>query len=185
MVLPEAPIHRDERGMTLIEILTALILFGMVASILYSFLFMGMSMYKRVTMETQMRNQSDALFGGLMSELRDAVHVEQGSGRHEIIYVKSSSDPDQYVDTYRMVIEQLDGSSGVTVYHQDSGLLFKRYELTQKFVFDGPGTVSVLQADGPRAILIQLQIVRSDVDLLQAEKPVFTVASRVMLSRLE
>lgn len=184
-VSPVQAVIRDERGMTLIETITALMLFSMVASLLYSFLFMGMTMYKRVTVETQMRNQSDALFGAVISELRDAVYVEQGGGTGEIIYVKSSSNPDQYVETYRMSIEMIDGGSGITIYSEDSGALLKRYELTPQFQIDGPGVTSMLLADGLRAVLVKLQVVRADPDLLQVENPVFTVESRVVLSRLE
>lgn len=128
----------DERGMTIIEILTTLLILGMVAVIIHSFLFMGISMYKRVTEDTQLRNQGDVLFSQVISEVKDAVYAmnEEGSGTTDaaledssddastessggsskpgIVYVKravdveGNYDPKAYVSRYTMRIEHFD-----------------------------------------------------------------------------
>jgi len=124
---------RDERGLTLIELLTGLLLFGMIAAILHAFLLMGSSMYSKISAETQLRNQADALFGLIMSELRDAVYVQQGAGEREIVFVREADDPAVYVKTYRMVIEtDADGLSGVTVTGPDPSYP-KRWDLAPRF----------------------------------------------------
>lgn len=125
----------DERGMTVIEILTTLLILGMVAVIIHSFLFMGISMYKRVTEDTQLRNQGDVLFSQVISEVKDAVYAmnEEGGGTADavlddslddtvtetsggsskpgVVYVKRAVDdegkydPKAYVSRYTMRIE--------------------------------------------------------------------------------
>ena len=176
-------IARDERGITMIETLTALILFGMVASILYSFLFMGTSMYKKVTADTQIRNQGDALFGGIMSELRDAVYAEQGADSTEIIYTKKAANEEDYVDRYRMKIEIIDSEHGVTVYKEDeAGLhLLKRFSLISKYKLKAD---SVIHGDPNhhRAVEVKLIYQRSDPSLAPSENPGFTMKSRIPLS---
>ncbi|WP_135553322.1 PilW family protein [Paenibacillus cymbidii] len=65
----------NEEGMTLIEIMTALAILSMVTTILFSFLLMGVSMFKRISAESQIRNQGDALASRIIGELKDAVYV--------------------------------------------------------------------------------------------------------------
>ncbi|WP_438448163.1 PulJ/GspJ family protein [Gorillibacterium sp. sgz5001074] len=72
-------IHQDERGMTIIELLAGLLIMTMISSILYAFLLMGVTMYKRVTTETQLRNQANLVFSQLVDGVRDGIYV-QGVG---------------------------------------------------------------------------------------------------------
>ena len=67
---------RNEKGISLIEVIVALMIMSMVITILYSFLLMGVSMYKRVIADTQMRNQGDILYSQILTELNKATIVK-------------------------------------------------------------------------------------------------------------
>lgn len=98
--------RKNERGLTLLEALVALMILTMVTSIIYSFVLMAMSIYKRVTIETTMRNQGDLLFSRIVTELGDAIYVEQAdSAQRSIRFVKPSADPKQYIAWYEMRID--------------------------------------------------------------------------------
>jgi hypothetical protein len=91
---------RNEQGITLVETLTTLVIFSMVVSILFTFLIMGISMYKRVSAETRLRSQGDVVFAQLSDVLRGAVYVQQGADNRELRYVKPASTPEEYVKEY-------------------------------------------------------------------------------------
>jgi prepilin-type N-terminal cleavage/methylation domain-containing protein len=89
---------KDEQGLTLIEVLAALMITGMVASILYSFLLMGITMYKKVSVETQLRNQANVMFSRLVNELRESVYVTNSTTvPGQIILVKNSRSSNNYI----------------------------------------------------------------------------------------
>jgi prepilin-type N-terminal cleavage/methylation domain-containing protein len=90
---------KDERGVTLIEVLAALMITGMVASILYSFLLMGVTMYKKVSVETQLRNQANVLFSKLVNELRESVYVLKTDDldHKQIVLAKNSHSSSNYI----------------------------------------------------------------------------------------
>lgn len=176
---------RGEHGFTLLETLAAVMMFAMVASILYAFMLMGMSTYKRVTAETQVRQQGDRLVAGLVSELLHAVHVEQGADYRELIVVRMADDPDRYVDTYRMRMESVDGRDGVTVYRDDAGTPLRRFELVADIELASPGTRSVLLAEGHHTAVIRMIFVRTDHGGKQADEASIQIDTRVPLSRLE
>jgi prepilin-type N-terminal cleavage/methylation domain-containing protein len=71
--------HKNEKGLTLIELLAGLLIISMISTILYAFLLMGVTMYKRVTTETQLRNQANLIFSQLVDGVRDGIYV-QGVG---------------------------------------------------------------------------------------------------------
>ncbi len=177
-------VARDERGLTLIELLTGLLLFGMITSILYSFLFMGASMYRKISVETQLRNQADALYGRIMSELKDAVYVQQGASEKEIVIVKRASDPKVYVETYTMVIEQDDdGLYGVTVTGPGAADK-KRFDLTPRFVLNE--SESKLIASTQNLVKVLLVFERADGDAVpDAEDAKLVLESSIPLFRME
>jgi prepilin-type N-terminal cleavage/methylation domain-containing protein len=91
---------RNQKGLTLIEVMTALVLFGMITTILYSFLFMGISMYKRVAAEAQLRSQVNVFYGQLLGFFEQSVYAYQGSRENEIIVIKKEIvDAAQTTDT--------------------------------------------------------------------------------------
>jgi len=178
--------EKDERGITLLELLTGLMLFGMIASILYSFLFMGAAMYRKISVETQLRNQADALFGRIVTELKDAIYVKQGQNQnlHEIVFVKRSSDPQTYVEIYRMKIEQ-DGS-GVTVFDQNDAAVGS-FELTPRFklrIGNSPDD-SAFVVLRQNLVKIRLIFERADAQVPAAEQTVLRLESTIPLFRME
>lgn len=186
------PLLQDERGISIIEMMTGLLLFGMVASILYSFLFMGTSMYGRITTETQLRNQLDALYGQVIHELSDAIYVQKEDALGKlIIYVKRAPVPTppvvppKYVESYRMVIEELGGFSGVSVYGPDSStILSKRYDITSKFQMDL--VASSLTAENQNMVGVNLMLYRTDeLEVTEAERKRMSIQSKIPLFRIE
>lgn len=107
--------NRDERGVSVLEVIAVLMIFTMIAAILYSFLLMGTTLYKRITSETLLRNQANAVFASIINELRDSVYVQQGANDKEIHIVKWSGSADRYIEehTYTFIGEKdVDGASG-------------------------------------------------------------------------
>ena len=176
---------RNERGFTLLETLAALMMVGMVASILYGFMLMGVSTYKRVETETKIRHQGDLLTAGLVSELLEAVHVEQGTDHTELVAVRMSPDPLRYVETYRLRIETLDGRHGVSVYRDGAAAPVRRFELAPDIALQGPGTQSVLLADGNRAAIIRMHFVQESLPGRKSQETPLFIETRVSVSRLE
>jgi prepilin-type N-terminal cleavage/methylation domain-containing protein len=176
---------RNESGFTLLETLAALMMVGMVASILYGFMLMGVSTYKRVETETKIRHQGDLLMAGLVSELLEAVHVEQGTDRTELIAVRMAPDPTRYVETYRLRIETLNGRHGVSVYRDGETDPVRRYELAPDIALQAPGTQSVLMADGNRTAIIRMHFVQASPPGVKAQETPLFIETRVSVSRLE
>lgn len=176
---------RDEGGFTLLETLAALLLVGMVASILYGFLLLGMSTFQRVATETQIRHQGDLLVAGIVAELMEAVHVEQGADAAELIAVRMAADPARYVETYRLRIEALDGRHGVSVYREGAPLPERRFALAAGMALEEPGTRSVLLADGSRAAVIRMDVVQLEGTGRKADEARLIIDTRLALTRLE
>lgn len=99
-------LHKDERGISLVEVIAGLMIIGMIASILYGFMLMGITMYKKVTVETQLRNQANLLLGFVMDEMRDAIYAEtvyKADGTHDptkVLLVKRGEGSDTDVTKY-------------------------------------------------------------------------------------
>jgi prepilin-type N-terminal cleavage/methylation domain-containing protein len=181
---------RNQDGVTLPEVLVTLLLFSMVASILYAFMLMGVSMYKRVSAETTMRNQSDALLAGLIAELAGAVHAEQGADHRDILYVKMSPDSGKYVDVYRMTLEQKNGRYVVSAYREGETVPLKRFELNKKFV------IHVNEHSNDELVMplsslttfdggVKIRLVISQDAPVPAQQTAITMETRIPLTRLE
>jgi prepilin-type N-terminal cleavage/methylation domain-containing protein len=191
---PGTPLIKNERGMTMIELMTSLLLFGMVTAIIYSFLLIGLSMYGRISAETQLRNQSDALYGQLTSELRDAISVKQGGSNLEIIYVKRAELAVDYLDSFKMVIDRVDPLDsnepyGISIYN-NLNALHKRIELTPKFSLDVSDDIakpkSKLTARNEKLVEINLEFVRADQAIIQkVDKIDIKINSLIPLFRIE
>jgi prepilin-type N-terminal cleavage/methylation domain-containing protein len=172
---------KDEKGMTLIELLAALLIFGMVASILYSFLIMGVSMYKRVSVESQMRNQGDALYSQIISELKDAIYVQQLQPNTKIRYAKRSSDPKTYIDLYEMELIPNAASGGrIEVKRAGSPAVVRAFELASRFTINGGSLNEV----GHDIVRVKLTYARSNAGTLKpSENPKLEIDSQIPLFR--
>jgi prepilin-type N-terminal cleavage/methylation domain-containing protein len=193
----------DESGMTLIEILTAMVILTMVTTILYSFLFMGISMYKRTMAEGQIRSQGDAIVSQVISELKDAVYISQGASRNEITFVKRAItesggfDNETYIRDYKMRIEPIAATNryGIGVYDLSDGeeKLTKRFDLTSPFTFQA--TVPDVQETQQALTVINNQLVEvhlvyqqlSDKKTKAAlnEQPGYEIHTKIPLFRSE
>lgn len=131
----------NQKGLSILEVLTAIFIFSMVVSIAYSMLFMALSIYKSVLIEGEMRSKGEALFSELIMELKDAIYVENvpadpGLGeRLSIAYIKRSADPEVYLEQYRMTMipDQGDGRSVIEVMDMQSGDLTRTFDLGHRF----------------------------------------------------
>lgn len=129
----------NEKGLSILEVLTAIFIFSMVVSIAYSMLFMALSIYKSVLIEGEMRSKGEALFSGLIMELKDAIHVENVPAdtgeRLSIAYIKRSAYPEVYLEQYRMTMipDQGDGRSAIQVMDMQSGHLIRTFDLGERF----------------------------------------------------
>jgi prepilin-type N-terminal cleavage/methylation domain-containing protein len=128
---------RNNRGLSILEVLTAMFIFGMVVSIAYSMLFMALSVYKSVLIEGEMRSRGEAVFSGMISELKDAVYVENtvDGNRLSILYIKRSEDKARYLEQYKMTVmlEPPAGTGDIQVVHAQSGALVKSFDLGERF----------------------------------------------------
>ncbi|MGG1515063.1 prepilin-type N-terminal cleavage/methylation domain-containing protein [Paenibacillus oryzisoli] len=175
---------RDEKGMSLIEVLAALFIFGMVATILYAFLLMGLSMYKRVTLETQMRNQGDGLYSQIISELKEAIYVQdEGADQKIIRYAKKSQDPKAYIDLYEMeVLPQPAGGGKIEVRKVGSPVPDKVFQLGDKFTIR-EGSLSEVNQNHDR-VQVKLEYARAGADSLRlADNPKLVIDSQIPLFR--
>ncbi|WNR42374.1 PulJ/GspJ family protein [Paenibacillus roseipurpureus] len=176
--------ERNEKGMTLIEILAALLIFGMVASILYSFMLMGVSMYKRVTMETQMRNQGDGIYSQIISELKEAIYVQdEGTDKKIIRYAKRSDDPRSYIDLYEMeIFPSVTGGGKIEVRQAGSNVVKDVFQLGNKFTIRA-GSLSEASENHDR-VQVTLEYARSNADQYkQADSPKLVINSQIPLFR--
>ncbi|OCT14151.1 hypothetical protein A8709_25235 [Paenibacillus pectinilyticus] len=175
---------RNEKGMTLIELLAAILIFGMVASILYSFMLMGVSMYKRVTMETQMRNQGDGLYSQIISELKEAVYVQdEGTDKRVIRYAKKSQDPKAYIDLYEMeVFPEPNGGGKIEVRKAGSSVVEQVFQLGGKFTIR-EGSLSEASQNHDR-VQVTLEYARTNADQYKlADSPKLVINSQIPLFR--
>ncbi|KRE93067.1 hypothetical protein ASG89_06025 [Paenibacillus sp. Soil766] len=176
--------QRNEKGMTLIEILAALLIFGMVASILYSFMLMGVSMYKRVTMETQMRNQGDGLYSQIISELKEAIYVQdEGTDKKIIRYAKKNDKPDIYIDLYEMeVIPNATSGGKIEIRLAGTNTVTNVFQLGSNFTIR-EGSLSEASENHDR-VQVTLEYARSNADQLkQADRPKLVIDSQIPLFR--
>lgn len=171
----------NEKGMTLIELLAALLIFGMVASILYSFMLMGVSMYKRVTVETQMRNQGDALYSQIISELKDAIYVQQAGSDKVIRYAKTN--PTTYIDLFEMELIPNETAGGkIEVRKAGSASADKVFELGSRFTIS-EGSLNEVSDQHDR-IQVRLTYTRNNASELRAlDSPKLEIDSQIPLFR--
>lgn len=174
----------NEKGMTLIELLAALFIFGMVASILYSFMLMGVSMYKRVTVETQMRNQGDALYGQIISELKDAIYVQQVGSEDKLIrYAKRSQDSKTYIELYEMeLLPNADNGGKIEVRAAGGTAPERVFQLGSRFTISD-GSLSEASPSHDR-VQVKLTYARSNAGSLKAaDSPKLEIDSQIPLFR--
>lgn len=176
--------QRNEKGMTLIELLAALLIFGMVASILYSFMLMGVSMYKRVTMETQMRNQGDGLYSQIISELKEAIYVQdEGTDKKIIRYAKKNDDPNIYIDLYEMeVLPNPAGGGKIEIREAGTNIVKRVFQLGSNFTIR-EGSLSEASQNHDR-VQVTLEYARINADQFKlADNPKLVIDSQIPLFR--
>lgn len=177
---------QDEKGLSLLELLTAVLITTMVSIILYSFLLMGVSMYKRIMVETQMRNQGDALYRQIMAELKDAVYVEQRSAaglpaNTSIRYVKRAEDADTYINEYVMTLEAGEHNGVLRVYKNgNASASILELKMTPAFTI----SAGSLTAIGHNRVNVSLTYKRSnDGQYVQADRTELKMNSQITLFR--
>jgi prepilin-type N-terminal cleavage/methylation domain-containing protein len=165
----------NERGLTLIEVMTSIVLFAMVTTILYSFLFMGISMYKRVAAESQLRSQVNLFYGQMLQFCESAVYVEPSKHyANELILIQKEAkistsdlstsenlDADLNYISYYAVRLDIDNQSIIKVPITGPGVADRdmsraqMYTLdTDRYVLDDSSTVAVNQSVDPRTISV-------------------------------
>jgi prepilin-type N-terminal cleavage/methylation domain-containing protein len=193
----------EEKGMTMIEVLTALVLLTMVTMLLSSFLFMGISMYKRVTATTQIRNQGDALISQVISYFRDVEFVST-TPDDKINIVKRAYDAggivdgNIYINNFTMSIEQdADGAKGILV-TDSSGTAIKHFSLPAAYKLIMPAvppavtppglSTSSISVKSPYLIEVHLVYEKVTGALTNAslvENPTYEINTQIPLFRSE
>ncbi|MNC25766.1 hypothetical protein D3C75_738650 [compost metagenome] len=192
----------DQKGMSLLELLTALLITTMVSTILYSFLLMGVSMYKRIMVETQMRNQGDALYRQIITELKDAVYVEGYNlvgappNSSSIRYVKRASSAEEYIDEYVMTLHAAEKDGLIRVY-KNGNLTdpVKELKMTSNFTISKGSLTAVKVKDADdndtgkeltNRVIVDLNYTRSDeANYARADRTEMNVKSEITLFRFD
>ncbi len=173
-----------EKGMTLIEVLAGMMIISMIVSILYSFMLMGVTMYKRITVETQLRNQANYIFSSVIDNLRDGVyaepvyHADGTLNEHEVLVVKRSDDPNEYVHEVRLKFT----SSAFEVIEPLSGKVHEYPLANTRFTMDGNFT------DSSKHDLVWLKITftgNAAEQTIAAEQSNLQIDRKIPLFRLE
>lgn len=173
----------NEKGLSILEVLAAMFIFGMVVSIAYSILFMSLSVYKSVLIEGEMRSKGEAVFSDMISELKDAIYVEEGTAGNQlsIKYIKRSADADQYLEQYEMtmVLDAAAGVGDIQIKNAESGTLVKSFDLGERFrIREGRLSAS----EGHNAV--QLFLIYGHHNVLQREEgKEMKIDSRISLYR--
>lgn len=61
--------YKNEKGMTLIELLATVVVLAVLATLSYQVLFQGFSNYSRIKLETELRDDADYIMASLMREV--------------------------------------------------------------------------------------------------------------------
>lgn len=128
---------RNERGLSILEMLAALLIFGMVAAIIYSMLFMSMAVYQKVLVEGELRSRGEGMFSEILNELKDAEYVDNGpTGQISILYSKRSADKERYLEQYIMTIypEGTPGAGSDVEVRDLEGTLIRSMDLGERFM---------------------------------------------------
>lgn len=195
---------KQAEGMSLIEVMTALVILSIVMTILCSFLFMGISLYERITAESQIRSQGDAIASQIISELKDAVYVAKGTSRNEITFVKraihadGSFDNELYVKNYLMRIEPIKNSTsyyGIGLYDvsDTEETLLKRYDLSAPYTLKAADPADSFSRVGFTVIhnqlveidLIYEKLINTPTKSALLENPGYQINTKIPLFRSE
>lgn len=181
----------DEQGMTIIELLTALVLLTMVTMLLSTFLFMGISMYKRVTATNQIRSQGDALISQVISYFKDVEYVSNG-GTNQINIVKKAltaagdEDSDKYVDAYSMSITaDLRGIEVLDINKNHVPPRNLHFELPGQYRLAAGSTLSARDNYLVEVYLKYEKIPDGSTLLKDIENPVYEISTQIPLFRSE
>ncbi|MCZ8519769.1 MULTISPECIES: PulJ/GspJ family protein [Paenibacillus] len=108
---------RDERGLTLIELIAMLSIMSMVMGTIYGVITFGFNAYHRVTIENELRNEGDILMSSIMTEMYafgpDSMAPVQGSdGIKGLALVKKN-------DRRYILLRPESGGAGYSLYIGD------------------------------------------------------------------
>lgn len=146
-------------------------------------------MYKRIMVETQMRNQGDALYGQIVTELKDAVYVEQRNkdsagqplGNTSIRYVKRAETAEEYIHEYVMTLQAGEHNGILQIYKSDNlSDPVKELKMTSAFTISDGSLTPI----GNNRVNVDLTYKRSDEDrYAQADRTKLNVKSQITLFR--
>lgn len=178
----------DERGLTLIEMLAALLILSMIVAIVNAFVLMGAAMYKRITSETLLRNQANAVFASVINELRDAIYVQQGSNNKEIVVVKwGDTSADQYINEYTYSFISSDPNRSTEVLQiksvDDDGNEYIRTHGVTDDMFSMKGSFNVLNQE---TVMVELEFFRVQENLTHSLEDVhIEIKQQIPLFRMK
>lgn len=143
------PIHRtiqqqfpNSRGISLIEVIASLAIFGLVAIAGYSLLIIGLSMHEKINYETQLRNQSNLFFTHILEQLDNAIYINsaasncQANPPHNCQLYYVIADEDQYIQQYVMELDNENQTIRFT--DSETGAITEAYTMDRDdFQFQG------------------------------------------------
>mgnify|MGYP001190342629 CR=1 FL=1 len=176
--LRQLRICREERGVSVLEVIAVLMIFSMIAVILYSFLLMGMTMYSRVTSETLLRNQANAVFASIINEISDSIYVQQDGDQKKIRIVKWANSTDSYIQeyAYAFVPEVEDATD------EDGNVKVKTFGVTNE-AFSMKGTFDVLDQE---SLVVTLDFYKKREHLTsKADEVEITIKQQIPLFRMD
>ena len=180
----------DQRGLSLIEVLTAIVLFAMVSSILYSFLFIGISMYKRVAADAQLRSNVNLIYSQLLEYADQSVYAFRGNQKNEIIVIKKESlkeeqqEDSTYIQYYSI---KLDTENDQIIFQPVTGSDLndrdqsrtKQFKLDdQRFDLDDTSSISVKEGNNRQQIVIDWNFKEKKV-FKKSESPSIQIKSEI------
>lgn len=186
-------ICREERGVSVLEVIAVLMIFSMIAVILYSFLLMGMTMYNRITSETLLRNQANAVFASIINEISDSVYVQQDGDQKKIRIVKWANSADGYIQeyAYAFVPEVVDDAADSTseseiltirTMDEDGKVRVKTFGVADE-AFSMKGTFDVLDQE---SLVVTLDFYKKREHLTsQADEVEITIKQQIPLFRMD
>jgi|GEM_PF-1382439 len=166
----------DERGLTLVEMLAGLVLFGLVLSMLYGVLMSGYSLKDKVTRQATLNNFADLLVNEIMLSLKNTDEVTDVSGKFPgsrgalwtAQYENRGTKQQKRIYTLYLITDEgvpagVDENGNPVshyklireTYELPRGRTFLELEETRRFRVDGVAASEVIQLNDDRFPLLQ------------------------------
>ncbi|MBM7620468.1 prepilin-type N-terminal cleavage/methylation domain-containing protein [Bacillus tianshenii] len=95
-----AKVFRDERGVTLLELLAVLVISSIILGTMYSSFIMGVNLYKKIGIESQLRDEADIILATMLNDLNriqpEAILYNSDESYIELYSVKTLIKNDYY-----------------------------------------------------------------------------------------